>query len=87
MEIPILKDKDGYTIKVLVKTGAKTPGIEGVEEDTLKIKLKAQPHDGLANKELIETLSKLLNVPKSRLEIAKGKTSKHKIVKLKGDIS
>ena len=87
MGIPFLKDKDGYKLKVLVKTGSKLPGVEGIEEDILKIKLRAQPHDGLANKELIELLSELLHIPKSRLEIAKGRTSRQKIVRIKGEIA
>ncbi|HHW20710.1 MAG TPA: DUF167 family protein [Thermodesulfovibrio thiophilus] len=87
MGIPFLKDKDGYKLKVLVKTGSKMPGVEGIEEDTLQIKLRAQPHDGLANKELIELLSELLHIPKSRLEIAKGRTSRQKVVRIKGEIA
>lgn len=86
MKIPFSKDKDGYTLKVVVKTGAKTAGIEEIEGDTVKLKLTAYPRDGAANKELIEMLSEILNVPKSRLEIIKGKTSRHKIVKLKGEL-
>ncbi|ACI20543.1 DUF167 domain-containing protein [Thermodesulfovibrio yellowstonii] len=86
MEIPLSKDKDGYLLKVLVKTGAKITGIGGIEGNTLKLRLAAQPHDGLANKELIEMLSEILNIPKSRIEIIKGKTSKHKIIKLKGEL-
>lgn len=86
MKIPLSKDKDGYMLKVMVKTGTKTAGIEGIERDTVKIKLRAQPHDGLANKELIEMLSQALNVPKSKIEIIKGKTSRHKILKIKGEL-
>ncbi|WP_353683369.1 DUF167 domain-containing protein [Thermodesulfovibrio sp. 3907-1M] len=83
MEIPLSKGKDGYTLKVIVKTGARTAGIEGIEGDVLKLKLKSQPHDGLANKELVEILSEILNVPKSKVEIIKGKTSRHKVIKIK----
>lgn len=83
MRIPFLKDKNGYTVKVYVKPGSKISGIEGVEEDTLKIKLRAQPHEGAANKELLEILSEILEVPKSKLEIIKGKASRHKIIKIK----
>lgn len=85
MKIPFSKDKDGYILKVFVKTGSKTAGIEGVEGDTVKLRLRSQPHNGVANKELVEMLSEILNVPKSRVEIIKGKTSRHKIVKVKGE--
>lgn len=87
MEIPFLKDKNGYFIRVHVKTGAKSSEIEGVEKDTVKVKVKAQPHDGQANKELIELLSEYLGVAKSKLEISKGTTSKNKIIRIKGDLA
>lgn len=87
MKIPFLKDKDGYILKVMVKTGARLSGIEGIEGDVLKIKLRAQPHDGMANKELVEMLSEIINVPKSKIEIIKGKTSRHKIIKIKGELT
>lgn len=86
MRLPLSKDKDGYILKVTVKTGAKTAQVEGIEGDVLKLKLKAQPHDGLANKELVEMLSEILNTPKSKIEIIKGKTSRHKIIKIKGEL-
>ncbi|GAQ95669.1 hypothetical protein TAGGR_3142 [Thermodesulfovibrio aggregans] len=86
MEIPLSKDRDGFLLKVNVKTGAKNSGAEGVEGDVLKLKLKAQPHNGLANKELIEILSEILNVPKSKIEIIKGKTSRNKLIKIKGEL-
>lgn len=84
MRIPLLKDKDGYTIKVYVKPGSKTSGIEGFEGDMLKIKLRAQPFEGSANEELLEMLSEILKVPESKLKIIKGKSSRYKIVKIKG---
>ncbi|GAB6183275.1 DUF167 domain-containing protein [Thermodesulfovibrio hydrogeniphilus] len=87
MEVPFLKDKDGYFLKIFVKPGAKTSGIEEIEGDTIKIKVRSQPHDGLANKELLEVLAEFLSVPKSKIEIARGKTSKHKIIRIKGEIS
>lgn len=83
MELPIYRDKDGYKLKIQVKTGSKKNGVEGIENDVLKIKLKSQPVDGLANRELLEILSELLGVPKSKIEIAKGVCCKYKIIKIK----
>ncbi len=84
MEIPLIKDKDGYLLKVSVKTGSKKAGIEGIAEDIIKIRVKSQPHDGLANRELLEILSEFLNEPKSKMEIIKGLTSRNKIIRIKG---
>ncbi len=86
MKLPLIEDNDGYILKIIVKTGAKNPGIESIENDILKIRLKSLPKDGLANKELIEKLSEILKIPKSKIEIIKGLTSKIKTVKIKGQI-
>ncbi len=86
MDAPLIKDKDGYILKINVKTGSKKPGIEEIDKDIIKIRLKSQPHDGLANRELLEILSDFLNMPKSKIEIIKGLTSKNKIIKIKGNI-
>lgn len=83
MELPIYRDKDGYILKIQVKTGSKKNGVEGIENDVLKIKLKSQPVDGLANIELLEILAELLGVPKSKIEITKGAFCKYKIIKIK----
>jgi len=51
-------------------------------QDALKIKLKAPPVEGAANKELIKFLSKLLKVSKSDIVIKKGETSKNKEIEI-----
>lgn len=56
--------------------------IIGVIEGALKIKLKAPPVDGEANKELIAFVSKWLKVSKSDIILEKGATSKNKKILL-----
>ena len=46
----------------------------------LKVKLKAAPVKGQANKELIKFLAKKFGVAKSQVEILKGLTSKNKVI-------
>lgn len=48
----------------------------------IKIKLKAAPVKGKANKELIKFLAKKFDVSKSQVEILKGLTSKDKLVRI-----
>lgn len=48
----------------------------------LKVKLKAAPVKGQANKELIKFLAKKFGVAKSQVEILKGLTSKDKLVRI-----
>lgn len=50
----------------------------------LKIKLKAAPIDGAANRELIGLLAKIFAVSKNAVEIIGGQTSKSKMVKITG---
>ena len=48
--------------------------------DSAKIKITAQPIENKANKALIEFLSKYFSVPKSKIKITKGLTSKNKTI-------
>lgn len=55
----------------------------GVMDDgTLKVKLKAVPEDGKANRELIAFLAKHYAVTQSAVEIISGATSQRKLVRL-----
>ena len=69
---------------ILIKVIPNSSKTEIIEEthDYLKIKLKAVPIKGQANKELIKFLSKKYNVSKSNIEIIKGLTSKDKLVRI-----
>lgn len=83
MENFLIKNQEEFIIKINVKTGSKKPGVEIIDNETIKIRLQSKPHNGLANRELIEILSDILNVSKSKIEIIKGTTSKNKIIKIK----
>ncbi|PCJ83529.1 MAG: YggU family protein [Flavobacteriales bacterium] len=51
-------------------------------QGNIKVKIKAPPVDGKANKELINFLSDIFDAPKSQIEILSGQTSRHKKVKI-----
>jgi len=68
------------TVKIIPR--ASKNEIVGELAGMLKIKLKAPPVDGEANKELIKFLSKEWKIPKSKIRIAKGETSKIKILEI-----
>jgi len=55
--------------------------IVGFEGDTLKVKVKSAPVDGLANRDLIQLLSKYVKVAKERVEIISGHRSRLKKIK------
>lgn len=48
------------------------------ENDSLKVKITAQPIENKANKALIEFLSKTLKIAKSNIQIIKGELNKEK---------
>lgn len=73
-----------YTVHV--KPGSRKESIEWVEnlfgEKTLVVKIREKPVDGEANKWLIEALSEFFDVPKSRIHIVLGHTSREKVVEV-----
>ena len=58
--------------------------IVGFEGDTLKVKVKSAPVDGLANKDVIVLLSKSTKIEKKRIEIVSGHRSKLKRIRFSG---
>ena len=69
---------------IFVKVIPHSSRTEVIEEndDFLKIKIKAAPIKGQANKELIKFLAKKYKVAKSQIEIIKGLTNKEKLVRI-----
>ncbi len=68
-------------VRVRVIPRAKNEGI--VEENgTLVIRVRDPPEKGKANKRVIELVARYFNVPKSKVEIVKGHTSREKVLKV-----
>lgn len=57
---------------------------EVLQDGTIKIRLTAPPVNGKANKALIQFLSDILGVPKSRLKIISGSKGRNKMVRVYG---
>lgn len=77
--------ENGIKINIKVIPNSSRCEIAGVIDDNLKIKLDIPPIEGKANQKCIKFLSKLLNVPKSSIEIISGERSKNKIFYIKGN--
>ena len=74
----------GLTLQIrILPNSSKNEIITG--DGFLKIKITAQPIENKANKALIEFLSKQLKVPKTKIQIVKGETSKDKTLFFKVD--
>ena len=71
-------------IQVKASPNAARTAIAGWQGDCLKIRLHAAPEKGKANDELVEFLSETLDVPKSRIRVVSGHTSRLKKVEIEG---
>ena len=69
------------TLKITPRS-SKNEIIGELQGGIIKIKLKAPPVDGEANKELIKFLSREWKIPKSKINITKGQTSRTKIIEI-----
>jgi uncharacterized protein (TIGR00251 family) len=54
--------------------------VELLEDGTIKVRLAAPPADNEANEALIDFLSEILGVPKSKLDIVAGEVGRDKLV-------
>ena len=76
---------ENWILEVKAIPNARKSEIVGFEADgALKIKLRAVPEDGKANRELIKLLSKQCGISKSCLTILSGETSRHKRLSVEG---
>jgi uncharacterized protein len=69
-------------IRVKVKPNSKIPRIIEEEDNSLTIYLKSLPVEGKANQELIKVLAERFDVPKCRVTIKSGLSSRQKLVKI-----
>jgi uncharacterized protein len=74
----------GLVIRLHVQPRAKRSEVVGLHDGALKIKVMAPPVDDAANRAIIEFFSKLLGMPKSRLQILAGEKSRDKTLQISG---
>ncbi len=74
----------GLRVRLHVTPRAKRCELSGIHNGALKVKVIAPPVDDAANRAIIEFLSGLLHIPKSRLRIAAGLKSRDKVLQIKG---
>ena len=83
--IAVQRTSEGLCFKVFVQPRSSRNMIAGIHQDALKIKLKAPPVDGAANRMCIEYLAKCLGVAKSSLEITAGLTGRNKTLLVRAE--
>jgi uncharacterized protein (TIGR00251 family) len=75
---------DGLLLSIKLQPRASSNEICEALGDELRIKVTAPPVDSAANEALIRLLAEHLNCPRNRIELLRGATSRHKVVKLHG---
>ena len=85
--LKIDKDKAGLKFNLYVQPRSSRNQVVGFHGNALKVKIKAPPVEGAANKMCIAVLAKALNVPKSAIELVSGQTARIKrlLVKIAGN--
>jgi uncharacterized protein (TIGR00251 family) len=75
---------DGCTLSVRVRPGARKNDIAGIHAGAVKISLTTPPVDGRANEALIEFIADFLRVPRARVAIVSGASSRMKLLRITG---
>jgi uncharacterized protein (TIGR00251 family) len=75
---------DGCTLSARVRPGARKNDVAGIHAGAVKISLTTPPVDGRANEALIEFVADLLRVPRARVAILSGATSRMKLLRITG---
>jgi uncharacterized protein len=67
-------------IRVRVTPNAKEPRVTKVGEDSFEARVDEKAMDGRANKRLVEMMADHFHVPKSRVRLVRGATSRDKVL-------
>ena len=75
---------DGCTVSVRVHPGARRNAVSGIHDGAVKISLTTPPVDGRANEALIAFVAELLGLPRGRVSLVAGMTSRAKVLRVTG---
>ncbi len=74
----------GVELRILVQPRASRDQLVGAQGDELKVRLAAPPVEGAANAACCAFLAKLCSLPKGRVTMVAGESSRHKRLLLSG---
>lgn len=75
-------ENDELWLSLYLQPKASRDQFAGLHGDEVKLAITAPPVDGQANAHLLKWLAKRCRVPKSRVAIISGETSRHKRVRI-----
>jgi uncharacterized protein len=80
----VSKHAHGSVLSVVAVPRAAKSSIERLADGAIQVRVAAPPVDGAANAALLRFLASLLDVPRSRLEIIGGASSRRKRISVRG---
>jgi uncharacterized protein (TIGR00251 family) len=84
-----VKSKNGktniYQLKLYVKPGARQSQIMNIDKDAVYVQIAAHSREGEANKEVVNFISNILQIPKSTVYLVSGFKSRSKKVEFSLD--
>ena len=82
--LDVRREGQAVLFKVRVQPRAAKNGLAGFYDGALRVRVTAPPAEGEANEACRALLAKMLNVPKSGVEIVSGQTGRNKLVRVAG---
>ena len=70
------------TLRIKVKPGSRTSGLEQSEDGTWLARIQSPPVDGKANRELIELVARHFALRRSQVSIKSGASGRVKLVQI-----
>jgi hypothetical protein len=82
LEDQISGGQPNFTLQVKVIPNARASSLTELEDGTWRARVRARPVDGKANAELEAMIAHRFGVPKSRVTVVRGGSSRLKVVKV-----
>jgi hypothetical protein len=82
LDLNLRDTADGCILAARVHPGARRNEITGAHDGALKISLTTPPTDGRANDALIAFIAELLRIPRSRIMLLTGASSRSKTLRI-----
>lgn len=76
--------RDGARLRVRLQPRARREGIVAVGDDAVRLAVQAPPVEGAANEALTRLLAALVGVPRGRVSVVLGASSRDKVVEFAG---
>jgi uncharacterized protein (TIGR00251 family) len=79
-----LRRKEPIRLAVYIQPRASKTELAGRHDGSIKIRIASPPVDNAANRELIEFVAERLGMPKGKVRIVSGATSRRKVLEIEG---